>query len=186
MEVGNLYDNGPLSPIARIKDKLACWLVDKWIPFTIEYIEPIPRSSPFVIDMVALSGLLTIPAGGQAPKQAIAVLQMNANELLHLRWEPIDDVEGGLWELANSARFNPFGGQARVSLFTATRDPWLATTTFFILGQQKDVNIGAWNPQAIAQPTARFAFWGYRYLLEPIASGNPFAGPITYVPVSGR
>jgi hypothetical protein len=185
VEVANIYDNGPISPVARIKDKIAVWTEKKYIPYQIDFIEPIPSSSPYTIDMVTVGGVNNIPGAGQVAKSVVAVLQTNDKELLHLRWEPVDDVEGAIWQLGNMARFAPRGGQARVSLFTHLRDPWLATTTFFILGRDKDINLGAFNPQAVAQATARFAFWGYRYVLTGPMSDQALSQPITYLPAQG-
>jgi hypothetical protein len=189
MEVASIYDNGPVSPVAKVGENLAVWRDQSYYPYKIEWMEGIPRSSPFVIDMVATSGAVTIPAGGQTQKSISTVLQMYPDELLHLRWEPIDDVEGLLWELNNQARNATKGGQARTGPFTSLRDPWLATTTFWILGQNRDCSIGAFNPWAIAQPTARFAFWGFRYILRElrgIEGSTAMKGPITYLPVQGR
>ena len=45
MQVANIYDNGPISPIARIKDNLAVWTSGKWEAYRIDFIEPIPRST---------------------------------------------------------------------------------------------------------------------------------------------
>ncbi|MHB8084330.1 MAG: hypothetical protein ACYDHZ_00695 [Dehalococcoidia bacterium] len=184
MEVANLYDNGPISPIAKIKQNIAVWTEQHYVPYQIDFIEPIPSSSPFVVDVVAAAGLITIPGFGQAAKNIVTALQMNDKELLHLRFEPLDDVEGAIWELPNAARFAPRGGQARVTPFTADRDPWLCTTTFYILGQNKDINLGAFNNEAAALPYARFAFWGYRYVISgPLDNSAMAAGKsITYLP----
>lgn len=185
MEVAGIYDNGPISPVAKINENLAIFFDKAYRFYRIEFIEGIPESSPFVIDLVAIANQVNIAAGQNIQKQAIQVLLMNENELLHLRWEPLDDIEGQLWQLPSQSRYSPKGGQATVSPFTRDHDPYLATTTFFILGQNKDPQIGAFNPEAIAQPTARFAFWGYRYILSPLAVGGsvPMA---TYLPIAGR
>jgi len=184
-EVANIYDNGPISPVARIKENVSVWSEEKWLNYNIDYIEPIPRSRPYTVDLVALSGATVIAANAAIAASVMAVLQMSQNEMLHIRWEPLDDVEGGLWQLGGAARFNPRGGQARVSLFTAIMDPYLATTTFWILGgtPSKDAQIGAWNPNPVALPMARFAFFGFRYILTPLAS--PPANT-TYLPARAR
>lgn len=184
MEVANIYDNGPISPICRIKDNLAIWSELKWMPFLVEYIEPIPRSRPFVVDTIALANLLAIPANGTVPTQLVPALQMASNELLHARWEPLDDVEGLLFELAQMARFAARGGQARVSLFTKLYDPWLATTTFWVLGgERKDAQFQTINPHPVPVYLARFAFFGYRYILLPLAT---MPQNVTYLPAQGR
>lgn len=182
-EVANLYDNGPISPICRIHDNISVWADSKWLHFNVNYIEPVPRSRPFTVDLVLVSGATVIAANGLVAQQAIVVLQMNLLELLQLRWSPLDDVEGALWEKANMARFNPRGGQARVSLFTPLYDPYLATTTFYILGQNRDITLGAWNPLPIAQPVARFAFFGYRYMVDELPSEPAIT---TYLPAQGK
>lgn len=183
MEVANIYDNGPISPIARIKENVSVWSENQWMHWQVDYIEPIPASRPFIVDMVAATGAALIAANGTINAAAVAFLLMNKNELLHLRWEPLDDVEGELWELANVARFNPRGGHARVSRFTAFRDPYLATSTFFILGQNKDMNLSVRNPNPVALPMARFVFFGYRYILTALA-GEPAKS--TYLPAQGK
>jgi hypothetical protein len=186
-EVANIYDNGPISPIARIQDKVAVWTESKWFPYRIVYIEGIPLSSPFRIDLCMISGAyVALAANGQVANTATTVLQMNQNELCHYRWFPLDDVEGGLWELNNMPRYNPKGAQARTSRFTDRYDPYLATTTFWILGNQKDVALGCWNPWGVAQVAARFCFFGYRYILEGPLPAAELNSPITYLPAQGR
>ena len=190
-EISSIYDSGPISPIARVGENLAIWRGNAWVPYKIQWYEGMPQSSPMVIDFVATSGAVTIAAGGQTQKSVSQTLSMTPDELLHLRWEPIDDVEGLLWELNEMSRYTTRGAQCRTSPFTSRRDPWLATTTFWILGQNLDPLIGAFNPWAIAQPTARFAFWGFRYILTPCTGEDlvKFQNkslPVTYLPIQGR
>jgi hypothetical protein len=180
-EVANIYDNGPISPVAKIKENISVWLGTQYSHFNIDYIEPVPRSRPFLVDLVALAGIFVIPANGIIAQGVVPALQMNSNEIVHLRWEPLDDIEGGLWQLGGAARFNIRGGQARVSLFTSARDPYLATTTFWIYGAtpSKDAQIGAFNPNPVPLPMARFVFWGYRYKITPLTS---IPASTTYLP----
>lgn len=184
MQVANIYDNGSISPIARIKDNLSIFTENKWRHFNINYIEPLPRSRPMIVEMVTASAATTIAANGTIAKQLVAIIQVALNELLHLRWEPLDDVEGVLWELGGQAKFQSRGVQARVTPFTHIRDPYLATTTFWILGGLNlDMNLEVRNPLPVAQPTARFVFFGYRYILDPL-SAEPAQS--TYLPAQGR
>jgi len=172
MEVANIYDNGPIAPIAKIRDNLRIWTEKQWLFYKIINMEPIPRSSPFMVDFVATTvpAATVVAAGGTIQMQLVAALLMNDLELLHLRWEPIDDMEGLLWELGGQGRFMPRGGHARVSLYTSISDPYLATTTFFIVGANKDAMIEVRNPDPVARPNARFVFWGYRYSLEKLTT----------------
>lgn len=187
-EVANLYDNGPISPIAKIKENLSIYSAEKWEHYRIEYIEGMPRSSPLVVDLVAIALLTTLPAGGTIAKQLVPVLQLNKNEFLHLRWEPLDDVEGLLWLPPGIGRYQTASVVARVSRFSAARDPYLATTTFCILGSatRRDMNLEARNPSpagGYARPQARFAFQGFRYILEKLPAKPPTS---TWVVADGR
>lgn len=187
MNVANLYDNGPISPICQIKEHLAIWSEQHWMGFEAEYIEPIPRSSAYIVDLLQVPGVpvLTLAVGGTILGQLITVLQVSANELVHNRWFAIDDIEGQLWQLANMARFGPRGGQAGVNLFTPIYDPWLATTTFWVLGGlgDKDARIGCTNLSGAVLPMARLGFFGFRYILKPEPSIHPNA---RYLPAQGR
>lgn len=184
-EVANLYDNGPISPICKIKQNLTIWTSNKWLNYRVEYIEGLPRSSQMMVDMVALSGAATIGANGTVGKSLLAILRLAESEFMHLRWEPVDDMEGILWEQSSQGRFSARAVQARVTPFTSLRDPYLATTTFWILGKDRDMNLEVRNPNPVALPLARFVFFGYRYLLEPIGE-IPRGEQTTYVPAEGR
>lgn len=185
MEVANIYDNGPISLIARIKENMAIWTSGEWAPYRVEFAEGIPRSRQSMVDMVRVSGLLNIPANGTITQQPLPILQPAQNELLHLRFEPIDDVEGVLWEQTSMTRFNPKGFKARVDAFSAVQDPYLAATTFWIIGSlgNKDMNLEVRNPNAVALPQARFIFWGYRYILTSLPS---VPANCVYLPAEGR
>lgn len=184
-EVANIYDNGPISLIARIKENIALWTEGQWMPYRVEFAEGLPRSRPTMVDLVQIAGVANIGANGTITQQQLLILQPANNELLHLRWEPLDDVEGVLWEQTSMTRFNPKGVKARVDLFTAAMDPYLASTTFFIIGSlgNKDMNLEVRNPNAVALPQARFVFWGYRYILSPLQS---IPANCVYLPAEGR
>lgn len=190
-QVANIYDNGPISPIAKIKENLSILTSGRWTHYRIEYMEGIPWSNQSTVEMVTASGATTIAANGTIAKQVIAFLQLADLELLHLRWQPLDDMEGVLWEQSSQGRFAARSIHARVDLLTDTRDPWLAGTTFFILGRNRDMNLEVRNPTGVAQALARFIFFGYRYVLTPldaatskrIEDGNLSS---TYLPAEGK
>ena len=172
--VDNLYDSGPISPVAQIDENLTILTENNvWQNFQVAFCEGIPRSRPMMIDLVALNAAANIPAYTALNVQFVQAIQPAGNdkatELLHLRWEPLDDVEGMLFE-QSPARYAPRGAQATVTMFTALRDPWLATVTFFVIGVNKDARIGAYNPNAVALLRARFVFWGYRYVIKSLPS----------------
>lgn len=174
MEIANLYDNGPISPICKPRENLSIWSLGRYSHYNVQFIEPIPRSSPTVAEMVTLSGATILAAAGTIAKQVLAILQLSELEFLHLRWFPLDDVEGVLWEQSGQARLSTRSVQARVSQFTPEFDPYLATTTFWILGRQRDMNLEVRNLSTIyPTPVARFAFFGFRYLLTALPETAP-------------
>ena len=168
MEVANIYDNGPISPVCKIKENMAIWTTNQWDYFKVDYIEGLPRSSQSVVEMITVSGVTQLAANGTIAKIQLAPLLLNEGEFLHLRWEPIDDVEGVLWEQPSQGRFATRAIHARVNLYTWQMDPELATTTFFLLGRDRLMNLEVRNPNPVIIFVARFVFWGYRYLVEHI------------------
>jgi len=183
--VDNLYSSGPMSPVCQIKEHLAVWTETKWKGYEVEYIEPIPRSSVFIVDLVAVAGVGVLAPAQQVAGRLLEMLRVNSNELAHNRWFVIDDIEGQLWQLSNMARFSPRGGQAGVNLFTPMYDPWMASTTFWVLGGlgDKDARIGCTNISGATIPQARIGFWGFRYILNPEDRPHPNA---RYLPAQGR
>lgn len=180
--LSGIYDSGPISPVAKIKENVSLWTVGKWAHYQIQNIEPMPRSSPMMVEMVTISGATTIAANGTISKRVVAILQPKELELLHVRWEPLDDVEGVLWQQSSTGRFVARQVHARVTRFTALRDPYLATTTFFIIGLQRDMNLEVRNPNPVALPQARLVFFGYRYMLRALDREPTVT---TYLPTEG-
>ena len=185
MNVANLYDNGPISPICQIKEHLAIYTDQQWRGFKVEYIEGVPRSSAYIVDLITTAGVGTLAPLAAVGGQLLAVLQVSANELVHNRWFVIDDIEGQLWQLSNMARLAPRGGQAGVNLFTPMYDPWLTSTTFWVVGGpgDKDARVGCTNISGATIPQARLGFFGYRYILEAEPVIHPNA---RYIPAQGR
>ncbi len=190
-EISGIYDSGPIVPVCKVMENLAVLTGGGYHYFPVQFIEPLPRSSPLVADMVQIvqgAAGPGIPALGNINQALIPFLRINravkSGELLHMRMEPLDDVEFLLWETASVGRFATNFVRARVTRFTAFRDPWLASTTFFVIGQDNDINIQAMNPNPVLAPQARIAFWGFRYVLGVEFESKP-AGPVTYVPAEG-
>jgi len=181
--VDNLYSQGPIAPICQIMEHIAVWSEQRWIGYQVNFIEPVPRSSTFIIDMVPAAATLAAAAAIAGAVQAL--LQVNNHEMAHYRWFAIDDIEGQLWQLSNMARFSPRGGQAGVNLLTPIYDPWLATTTFWVVGGagDKDARIGCTNISGAVLPQARLGFFGYRYLLS---NEEPVHTNARHLPAMGR
>ncbi len=181
--ISGIYDNGPMTPVVKIKQNVSVWSGGKWEHYNVNFIEPLPRSTPGTVDMVIASGATTIAANGAIQKQVVNLLLMQLGELYQLRWEPVDDVEGRLWEISSTGRFVGRNLHARVTRFTDQRDPWLNTTQFFIMGKDRDMNLEVINPNPVALPQARFIFWGFRYVLDPLQA---VPAETTYIPAEGK
>lgn len=202
--LSGIYDCDFVQPVAKIKENLSVWTTLQWSHFVIDYIEPMPPGPASLIDMVVIAGATNIPALGTITKRVIAALQMASNEIVHIRWEPVDNVEGVLWEQSGQLKFNSKNLSSRVNWQTRLWDPFLASTTFWIVGSNRDMNLEVRNPNAFALPQARFMFYGHRYLVTPwdfcklsqqtqnlLAKGDPptvkqYLGATAWVPAEGR
>lgn len=203
--LSGIYDSDRIQPVARIKENLSVLTSGRWRHWLIDYQEPIPPGPASTVEMITLSGATVLAANATIAKRVVAVLQLNANEFLHLRWEPLDDVEGVLWQLPSQARFSARAIHARVNKLTRLFDPTLASTTFWIIGLDRDMNLEVRNPQAVAIHSARFMFRGYRYLLTEhpnflsapeddkaklgvgdIETVRRYIGPTTWLPAEGK
>lgn len=167
-QLSGIYDSAWIQPIAKIRENLSILTLGKWMHYWIDYEEPIPPGPGMVVDMVAVANLPAgLLAGATITKRVVVILQLNDMEFLHLRWEPLENVEGILWEQAGQARFQIRNVHSRVDRNTRSWDPHLVTTTFWIMGLQRDMNLEVRNPMAYMTPAARFLFWGWRYLIRP-------------------
>lgn len=166
-QLSGIYDSAWIQPIAKIRENLSILTLGKWMHYWIDYEEPIPPGPAMTVEMVTFSGAAGLAAGGTITKRIVTILQLNDSEFMHLRWEPLDNVEGVLWEQAGQARFQIRNVHSRVDRNTRFWDPHLVTTTFWVMGLQRDMNLEVRNPMAYNTPVARFLFWGWRYLIRP-------------------
>lgn len=202
--LSGIYDSAWVQPICKIKENLSLWTLGKWQHYVVDYIEPIPPGTASQVEMVGASGATTLAANATIAKQVVVILQINDNEFLQVRWEPLDYVEGVIWELGGQQKLAARSIHSRVGPNSKLRDPHLALTTFFIMGLQRDMNLEVRNPTGYATPTARFQFWGIRYLITTwdftsrsvkeradLAAGDletvkRIIGSTTWVPAEGR
>ncbi len=203
-QLSGIYDSAPIQPIARIKDNLSILTLGKWEHYIIDYQEPLPPGPASQVEMVSASGATTIAANGTIQKRIVTVLQLDDLEFLHVRFEPLVPVEGLIWEQSGTEKFHAKNVHARVDRYTRQYDPYLATTTFFVLGINRDMNLEVRNPLGYALPIAPFQFWGYRMVLtawdftgistsdlKALKAGNVetvrhYIGPTTWLPAEGR
>ncbi|MDD5539704.1 MAG: hypothetical protein PHG61_03330 [Candidatus Marinimicrobia bacterium] len=203
--LSGIYDSNRIQPIVKIKQNLSIWTLGKWQHYVCLYQNAIVPGPASTVEMVSISGATAIAANGTIQKQLVQTLQLNDYEFLHVRFEPLDNVEGLIWELAGQQVNGSRRIHSRVDRYTKYWDPTFASTTFFILGLNRDMNLEVRNPMGYALYQARFIFWGNRMILEPhpayngintaerknlemgdIATVRNLIGDTTWVPAEGR
>ncbi len=204
--LSGIYDSAVIQPVAKFKENIAVLSAGVWDHYIVDHIEPMPAGPATTIDMVTVAGATTIGANATLVAAVIAALQLNQSEFLHLRFRPVDDVEGLLFEQSAMQKFATARTHARVDLRTQLYDPYHVSTTFFIVGSNRDMRLETRNPDAVALPAARFIFWGYKYLLRdavdftalsvPDRAGMKagdekivrriLGGPTTWIPAEGK
>jgi len=203
--LSSIYDSDYIQPVARIKENISIFTLGKWEHYIIDYQEVINPGPASTVDMLTQAPVTTVlAAGATRAKSVVTILQLNALEFLHVRWEPLDNVEGLIWEPSGEQKNASRNIHSRVDLLTRNRDPHLATTTFFILGVNRDMNLEVRNPMRYPIAAARFVFWGNRGILSPwdftsvsaedkvllsrgdMATIKRIIGTTTFVPVQGR
>ena len=177
MEPSGFYDTVALLPAARIRDNLAILTMGKWHFYLVTFREPIPPGPASIVDFVAVAGAGATQIGANATLAArvAAVLQLDENEMVQFWWEAMDPVEGVLWQQGAIGRYRTRNIQARIELNTGQIDRHNLFNTFFVLGLNRDAQIEVRNPLAVAQPTARFKFWGHRFIIEELKAGGTAA-----------
>jgi len=166
--MSSIFDSYYIQPVARIKENISIWTLGKWEHYIIEYQNEIAPGPASTVDMLVQAGVTVLAANATLAKRVVTILQLNDLEFLHVRWEPIDNVEGLIWEQSGQQMNSARNIHSRVDFLTRNRDPHLATTTFFILGQNRDMNLEVRNPMRYPIAAARFVFWGNRMILSPL------------------
>ena len=203
-QLSGIYDAAFMQPVCRIKENLSILTQGRWAHYRADFIEPLPPSSPLIVETITASGATVLAALGTIARRVVAILQVNDLEFLQLRGEPLDYVEGIITEISQG-RFQTRNVQARLSPMTRQWDPDLVTTSFWVMGFQRDMQLEVRNLLNYATPHARFLFFGYRFLLKPweeiktfnqtqkdklaegdLATVKELIGQTTWLPAEGR
>ncbi len=187
--VSRIYAPGPMQPIINIHEVLAILTQGAYRAVEVNYIESLPLSNPLYVNFGAIA------AGGQIAKTIANILRLDDFNLLHLRMEPIDYVDVTVWELSGQTRFYTKNTVATVSPETRRYDPYLASTTFFIYGKDRDASFQINNNTGYNFTSSWVQFWGFRYLCTEIKSRatgqllDPMKAPaglhFTWLPAEG-
>ena len=148
--------------------------------YQVSFREGLPPSPYSVIDFGALGAYASTAQGIQT------ALQLDQGYLVQYRVRAIDDAELQLFELGGTTRWYTKGYHSRVGVYTKRDDPTFASTEFFILGKQNnlDPQFTVSNPRPSTITHSRFAFYGWRYLVVQVDKPANDTGCI-FVPVVG-
>lgn len=144
---------------ASVRQNLAVWSQNDWHYCSVTYVEPLPASSQMVRDFGAAAANATIA------QAEVTTFDVDNDNLLQLRFMPIDDVEFILWLTRSQGKFATRGVHTRVSKKTSAADPAWATTEFNVFGRDRNPFIETRNLGDYAIAQARALFWGYKYKL---------------------
>lgn len=187
-ELTRIYAPGPMQPVVDIHENLAILTQGQWRAAEVVFIEGMPFGEPLKVDFGAVG------TGARLAKAVATILQLDEFNLWHVRVQPIDYVNVQLWELGGQSRYWQKNVTAEITPTTAGRDPWLASSTFFIYGKDRDANFQVYNPTGYALTSSVVAFWGYRYLVRELQNTDgsllsPEKAPpgmrFTWIPAEG-
>lgn len=165
--ISGIYDSDRIQPVARMKDNVSILSSGKYQHYMVDYVEPLAPSPAFILEAVSASGATTLAALATIQKRVETVLQLNDNEFLQVRFQPLDNIEVIIWEQGGQQKFASRNVQTRINRNTVTYDAYMAMSQFFILGRDRDAQIEIRNPMNYATPSGRIQFWGFRYILKP-------------------
>lgn len=171
------YKAGPIEMVVLAGETVGLYVNNQLHFARVDYVEPIPRSNPLVLDFGALG------AGASTAKTQLALIEMPTNEFGQFRMAAIDDIEVSLWQGQSDGRLRTKSRMAAISRFTALHGEE-QTTEFYVFENQWAYGV-ALNPTGYALVQSRLAFWGYRYVttkLEQYSSDNVPPTPWTRIP----
>lgn len=153
---------GPIQPLAKPGENIAVWSASAWHYYQIERLEPILPSNAIVHNLGAVA------AGAVINPTLATTLEFDTNRLAQLRMAVLDDIQVRVSQPQAAAKFVNVDAHTEVTLFTHWRDPDAALTEFFVF-EDKQPLFRIENPTDYALAQARIVFWGFQYLLNPLA-----------------
>jgi hypothetical protein len=199
-----IYDSSDIQPLCKIKENLSVLTSNAWNHFRVDFIEPISPGPASMVEMVVLSGATILAANATIQAMVVPALQLDQNEYVQYRFTVLDNIEAVIWEQSGQQKFATARIHCRVDRRTKFLDPHFSTTTFTIIGLNRDMQLEIRNPLGYPMPCARVVFWGFKYILMPLdLTGIPesdraklragdvdtvkkLVGPTVFAPAQGR
>lgn len=153
------FRGGLIEPVVEVGQNLLLAGRAQYALYQVSYIEEIPASFPFIVNVGA------IVAGVTAPNfNTNNILDMEYGQLGHFRSFVLDDINVMILQPLATARFGNKSMQARVNAFTALLDPCGHQTEIFLFEDDRPY-LQVTNPQGYNLAQARIAFYGFKYVL---------------------
>ncbi len=163
------YTPGPIAPVVKAGQNLGILTQGVYRFFRVLFIEGVPPSPETTQDLGAVT------AGAASAATEITVIQAQEGNLIQARMAPIDDFEAQVSQVRATGRFSTFTQQIRITPYVGGYDPYFATTTTFTLGNTRSLFITAHNNTDFNLVQTRLRFWGYRYVLDRLTTGQEVA-----------
>ena len=154
------YSSGPILPVVKIGQNLGVFTQSTYRFYRVLHIEPFPATRQTTFDFGAVN------TAASSTQQEVTVINAMEGSLQHVRCFVLDDIELEIAQIRASGRFLANTVQARITLYTQAHDPYLATTTLFVLGKDKPVFGIATNRTGYNLLQSRVVFFGFRYILD--------------------
>lgn len=162
--------------LCKMGENIGIFQGGAWRYFNVWLAETLPASSQMINNFGAVT------AASNIAKAAATLVTASENELLQLRFKPLDeDIEVVVYMPAGSSMNATNYVQARISRATEEVDPYWESTEFVDLGTKRDPQFQIYNVGSINRGQSRVLFWGRRYRLVPLASE-----PSVYTRVAGE
>ena len=155
------YKAGPIEPIVMPGEIVGVWVNKVFNFFRVDYIEGFPRSEPLEIDLGAVA------LQGQSAITQLGLLEMPDTEFGQFRAEVLDDISGILFQGRADQRHKLFTRVATYTRFGAIKDPDGHEGEFYV-HENNWAFMQAQNQTDYALTQSRIAFWGFRYVLDPL------------------
>ena len=156
------YKAGPIEQVVMPGETVGIWVNKVYEFYKVVYVEGILRSDPVTIDL----GATTVAAPITALTQA-TLLQMPSEEFAQLRMEVLDDVQVAVYQGRADQRHKLFTVASVLNRSQPLFDPCAHITEMYEY-EDNYIFLQATNLTSYPITQARVAFWGYRYVCDPL------------------
>tara|TARA_Y100000310_G_C20527844_1_gene736959 strand:- start:137 stop:766 length:630 start_codon:yes stop_codon:yes gene_type:complete len=163
IHIARVYDPGIIQPVAEWGHNIGVFLQDDWLFFRVDHVEGLPASRQLTQDLGSVNN------NANSGETEITVARAQDGNLLHVRCLPLDNVEIDVFHgRSTGGRHTTYSAKARIYPQLINVDPFAASSTLFVFGNQRPIYAVAYNESGYNLAQSRVKFWGYRYRLDPL------------------